>query len=166
MIPHIALVGKSGSGKTTLIIKLVEYFTKAGYRVGTIKHTHHEIEFDREGKDSYRQFHAGAVSSLIVSPQLMGFVTKEVSEDIAVLGEKFFSHCDLLLIEGFKNDQSVKIEVYRKEVGATPLYKNLKNVVAVASDISFSDITTLDINNTEEIANFIIYRLNLKIRKG
>lgn len=162
MIPLISFVGRSGSGKTTLIIKLVEYFSKSGYNIGTIKHTHHNVDFDKEGKDSYRHFQAGAVSSMVISLEKIGFVSKVVIEDPFILVEKFFSHCDLVIIEGFKNDATKKIEVYRSTLNEKPLYKTLKNVLALATDMKFTDIACLNINNVEEVALFVLKEFGLK----
>lgn len=156
MIPVISFVGSSSSGKTTLIEKLVDYISKMGYKVGTIKHTHHNIEIDQKGKDSYRHFHSGAVSSMIISPEKVGYISKIFPEDITSLVEKFFGHCDLVIIEGFKNDETKKIEVYRSSTKQKPLYKSLKNVVAIATDTGFKDIACLNINDLEKITELVL----------
>ncbi|MGE5257212.1 MAG: molybdopterin-guanine dinucleotide biosynthesis protein B, partial [Hyphomicrobiales bacterium] len=41
MPPIVSIVGRSESGKTTLIEKLIPELRRRGYRIGTIKHTHH-----------------------------------------------------------------------------------------------------------------------------
>ncbi|MEK7750140.1 MAG: molybdopterin-guanine dinucleotide biosynthesis protein MobB, partial [Planctomycetota bacterium] len=40
-VPVISIVGRSNSGKTTLIVKLVKELKSRGYKVATIKHSHH-----------------------------------------------------------------------------------------------------------------------------
>lgn len=152
----ISFVGKSGSGKTTLIEKLVEHLVSTKLIIGTIKHTHHNFELDKKGKDSYRHFNAGATSSMIISDNKIGYVSRYTDFELLSLVKIFFSHCDIVIIEGFKNDDTDKIEVYRKDTGYEPIYKGLKNVIAIATDDNFSDIKTLDINNIPEIANFIL----------
>jgi len=162
MTPVISFVGYSGSGKTTLIEKLIIYLSSLGFKVGTIKHTHHKIELDKEGKDSYRHFHSGAVSSMIVSEDKIGFVSRVIINDTNILANKFFSDCDVVIVEGFKDDDTIKIEVFRNEAGKEPLYKRLQNVIAMATDVNFPDIICLDINNTALIAHFLIKKLALK----
>ena len=46
--------GYSGSGKTTLIERVLPGLIAHGLRVSVIKHTHHDVDLDRPGKDSYR----------------------------------------------------------------------------------------------------------------
>ena len=46
----ICIVGRSQSGKTTLIEKLIPELKQRGYRIGTIKHSHHIFDFDKSGK--------------------------------------------------------------------------------------------------------------------
>jgi len=50
-IPIISVAGISNSGKTTLIVKLIKELKVRGFRVATIKHSHHDFELDTEGKD-------------------------------------------------------------------------------------------------------------------
>ena len=42
--------------------------------------------------------------------------------------------CDLVLIEGFKQEPVPKLEVYRPENGKPPLFPARSDIVAVASD--------------------------------
>ena len=53
------LVGWSGSGKTTLMVSLLPELVGRGITVSTIKHTHHNVDVDKPGKDSYRHRNAG-----------------------------------------------------------------------------------------------------------
>ena len=41
---------------------------RRGYRIGTIKHTHHAPDIDRPGKDSSRHSAAGADTVMLASP--------------------------------------------------------------------------------------------------
>ena len=47
------LVGWSGSGKTTLVAKLMPELIGRGFTVSTMKHTHHNFDIDKPGKDSH-----------------------------------------------------------------------------------------------------------------
>ena len=50
--PVFRFVGHSGSGKTALVEKLLPELTARGLQLATIKHAHHRVELDKEGKDS------------------------------------------------------------------------------------------------------------------
>ena len=52
-LPLLGFAAYSGTGKTTLLSKLIPLLTKKGYRIGIIKHTHHNIDIDKPGKDSF-----------------------------------------------------------------------------------------------------------------
>ncbi|MCH7833335.1 MAG: molybdopterin-guanine dinucleotide biosynthesis protein B, partial [Proteobacteria bacterium] len=59
------LVGWSGSGKTTLFAKLVPELIGRGFTVSTMKHTHHNFDIDKPGKDSHEHRLAGATEVLL-----------------------------------------------------------------------------------------------------
>ncbi len=133
MPPTVSIVGKSKSGKTTLIEGLIRELKSRGYRVGTIKHTSQGMTFDVPDKDSWRHIQAGSEVTLISSPDrvvLIKPVTQALTlDEIAhLIGED----CDIILTEGFKQDNAPKIEVHRREVG-TPL-SAVKKLIAVATD--------------------------------
>lgn len=157
----VAIVGSSGSGKTTLILKLIKCFTEKGLSVGTMKHMHHEFEMDVKGKDSYRQFEAGAQASMLVGKDRIGFVKRENNGDAGKLAAEYFSDVDILIVEGFKNDPTPKIEVHRAETGKAPLYEKLMNVLAVATDREIPGIPCLDLNRPDVIAEFILKKMGL-----
>ena len=66
--PVIGFAAYSGTGKTTLLTRLLPLLSGQGLRVGMIKHSHHDFEIDKPGKDSYRLREAGAQQVLIASP--------------------------------------------------------------------------------------------------
>jgi molybdopterin-guanine dinucleotide biosynthesis protein B/molybdopterin-guanine dinucleotide biosynthesis protein len=112
MTPCIAVVGPSGSGKTTLITQLIRILTARGYRVGAIKHTHHDFEIDRPGKDSFALKAAGAVKVALVSPHKLAFLSDLSSEpSLEELVALYFGDVDLVLAEGFKSANVPKILV-------------------------------------------------------
>ncbi len=73
----ICIVGRSQSGKTTLIEKLIPELKRRGYRIGTIKHSHHIFDFDKTGKDSWRHKDAGAETVIVVSPGKIAMVKND-----------------------------------------------------------------------------------------
>ena len=54
------VVGWKNSGKTTLTERLIKEFSMRGLKVSMVKHTHHNVDVDRSGTDSYRHRAAGA----------------------------------------------------------------------------------------------------------
>src|SRR3989338_6571898 len=132
MPPIVSIVGHSQSGKTTLMEKLVREMVSRGYRLATIKHTHHDIVPEQTEKDSWRHLQAGSTAAVLSSPDRV-ILTKPMAEasldDIArLLGEDY----DLILAEGFKHDNAPKIEVHRKQTG--PLLTDLTELFAIVSD--------------------------------
>lgn len=160
----IGIAGFSGSGKTTLIEKLIPVLVNEGLRVSLIKHAHHEFDVDQPGKDSYRHRHAGC-SEVIVSSskrwvlmhELRGAAEPSLQEQL-----KRFSRCDLVIVEGYKNEPIPKIEVHRHD-GHTPLlFPEDPNVVAVATDeILDTALPQLDIDDAEDVARFLLQYLGL-----
>lgn len=133
MPPVVSIVGKSKTGKTTLLEKLVRELKSRGYRVATIKHTHHALGVDEPGKDSWRHLQAGSEATVISSPDrttLIKPVTQDMSlDEIAhLLGEDY----DIILTEGFKQRDAPKIEVHRK--GIAPPFDDAKKLIAIATD--------------------------------
>lgn len=60
MIPLLAIAAWSGTGKTTLLKQVIAILKQRGIRTGLIKHTHHNMDIDTPGKDSYELRKAGA----------------------------------------------------------------------------------------------------------
>ena len=137
-IPRLHVVGRRNSGKTTLVCELVRVLTDRGFRVATIKHTHHNHELDTPGKDSWQHRESGAVGVGILSPHMMAaFVPSERSgqdsDGYKQLAE-MFSGCDLLLVEGDLHADGIKVEVWRPEVTEPPYAQQDSSVYAVVTD--------------------------------
>lgn len=110
MTPCIAIVGPSGSGKTTLITQLITMLTARGYRVGAIKHTHHDFEIDHPGKDSFALKASGARTVALVAPHKLAIVSDLASEpSVEALISRYFSDVQLVLVEGYKHSTLPKI---------------------------------------------------------
>ena len=163
-VPVIGFAAHSGTGKTTLLKKLIPVLKNKPLRIGLVKHAHHGFEIDIPGKDSYELRKAGA-SQVIVGSQLRWaqiVETPELQEKPTLAGLiSHFDHdnLDLILVEGFKLEAIPKIEVFRPSLGKESLSADQTGFIAIASDENLSDQTqlpVLDLNNTEEIADFIL----------
>ena len=64
--PVFGVVGWKNSGKTTLTERLVSELTDRGLTVSMVKHTHHNVDVDRSGTDSYRHRMAGAQEVMLL----------------------------------------------------------------------------------------------------
>lgn len=110
MTPAVAVVGSSGSGKTTLITQIVAKLTGRGYRIGAIKHTHHDFEIDYPGKDSFALKASGARTVALVAPHKFAIVSDLTSEpSVEALISRYFSDVQLVLVEGYTHATLPKI---------------------------------------------------------
>lgn len=134
--PVVGVVGFKNAGKTTLLERLVAELVRRGRVVRTIKHAHHAVDLDTEGKDSWRHRAAGAASVAVVSAgrwavlhELRGADPPSVDEVVAALGP-----ADVVLVEGWKLARHPKIEVRAPGSDAPRLAATDPEVFAVAAD--------------------------------
>lgn len=166
MIPVLAIAAWSGTGKTTLLKAIIPALCARGVRPGLIKHTHHNMDVDTPGKDSYELRKAGAAQTLVASSQRWALMTETPDEeeiDLAYLISRMdHSRLDLVLVEGFKHESVAKILLFRSDTGHDINELTLdEHVIAVASDEVFSlPVPVLDINNSEAIVDFILQWMN------
>ncbi len=162
-VPILGFAAASGTGKTTLLTTLIPTLKENGLRIGLVKHSHHNIQIDQPGKDSYRLREAGANPVMLVSSHRRAVITEFQDIKEPVLDEQLLafdqSQLDLILVEGFKQTRFPKIELHRSTLNQPLLYPNDLDIVAVASDVPLelpSTIKPLDLNQPAQIADFII----------
>ncbi len=161
--PILGFAAFSGTGKTTLLVKLLPVLKQRGLRIAIVKHAHHNFDVDTPGKDSYELRKSGASPMLICSSRRTAIMIENEQEQEPDL-QDVLSHIkpdsiDLVLVEGFKLWSFPKIELHRPAVGKPLLFPNDDNMIAIAHDGSLAikpDIPVLDINNTQQIAEFVI----------
>jgi molybdopterin-guanine dinucleotide biosynthesis adapter protein len=159
------IAGWSGSGKTTLLEKLIPQLTARGLKVSVIKHAHHGFDIDRPGKDSYRHREAGATEVLLSCGDRWALMHERRDEPEPTLDELIghLSPCDLLLIEGFKQEPVPKLEVYRADNGKPPLFPERRDIVAVATDDAVDTrLPTMALDDVTAMADFVMKHLNLQ----
>ena len=161
--PIFGLAGWSGSGKTTLCANLIKNFTKIGINVGTLKHAHHKFDIDKPGKDSYNLRKAGARPKIISSKERFALIQENDNEEknlleiLEIFSKNPINKCELILIEGYKNEFIKKLEVFRSEIDKPFLYPNDKNIFAIVSDKKIKvPIPYHDINNISGICELLI----------
>ena len=133
MPPVVSIVGKSKSGKTTLLENLIGELKSRGYKVATIKHTPQGMTLNESDKDSQRHLQAGSEATAISSPDKIVLI-KPVAPDITLyeITSLFGEDYDIILTEGFKEDNAPKIEVHRQEAG--PPFASLRKLMAIVTD--------------------------------
>ncbi len=160
------IAGFSGSGKTTLMERMLPAFVLEGLTVSVIKHAHHLFDVDRPGKDSYRHREAGATEVLITGGERWVLMHELRGQPEQTLEQmiKHFSPCDIVLVEGFKNEPIPKLEVHRAASGRPLLYASDPDVVAIATDEPLdTTLPQLDINYPESVALFIMKYLGFNV---
>lgn len=168
MIPLLAVAAWSGTGKTTLLKKLIPALCARGIRPGLIKHTHHDMDVDTPGKDSYELRKAGAAQTLVASSQRWALMTETPDEtelDLNWLVSRMdATKLDLVLVEGFKHEPVPKILLWRADCGHDINEFTIdEHTIAVASDVELAlSVPVLDLNDIEEVAEFVLQWLAQK----
>ena len=161
MTPLLAIAAWSGTGKTTLLKRLIPELCVRGLRPGLIKHTHHDMDVDKPGKDSYELRKAGAAQTIVASEQRWALMTEtpETPElDLTWLVSRMdASKLDLVLVEGFKHEAVPKILLFRQNSGHRVEELIIdEHTIAVASDMPIAtSLPQLDVNDIQQIATFI-----------
>lgn len=154
------IIGWKNSGKTTLVVKLIPEIMSRGFTVSSMKHTHHNFDIDKPGKDSFEHRKAGATEVMAGSSKRWALIHELVAQEEPTMVEliKLMTPVDLLLVEGFKGNQHKKIEVHRAATGKPLICESDPTIVAVASDEALPNlnIPVLRINNVAEVTNFVL----------
>jgi molybdopterin-guanine dinucleotide biosynthesis adapter protein len=160
-VPRIHIVGRKNSGKTTLVCDLVRELIRQGYKVATIKHTHHNHELDTPGKDSHQHRESGAAGVGILSAQMTAaFVPVLRDEDDETRYSRFnvmFNDCDLILVEGDLSSTATKIEVWRSTVSEVPYAATDHSISAVVTDDALDSVPVVwSRDNITELARRVV----------
>lgn len=158
-VPLLAIAAWSGTGKTTLLQQVIPLLKTRGIRLGLIKHTHHQMDVDTPGKDSYQLRKAGADQVIVASKQRWALMceTPAMPPDLRQLASRMDSSLlDLVLVEGFRDEPVAKIVLWRRGIKGNVRGLLDDYVIAVASDDALSlNLPVLDINQPTLVADFI-----------
>ncbi|WOI47561.1 molybdopterin-guanine dinucleotide biosynthesis protein B [Acidovorax sp. BLS4] len=137
----VGFAGFSGSGKTTLIERLIPALGQRGQRVSVVKHAHHRFDVDHPGKDTWRHREAGAFEVVAASDRrmvLMREFAQPTEPDVHGLLAELDDRVDWALVEGFKECDLPKVEVWRSpspdDTERSVRYPQDPFVVAVVTD--------------------------------
>ncbi len=137
----LGIVGRSGSGKTTLIVAVIALLRARGLRVSTVKHTHHAVDLDRRGKDSWLHREAGAHEVLLAGEARWALLHERREAEPPSLPSLLarLEPVDLVLVEGFARYPCPRLEVQRAALAGQPdkrpLWPEDPAIEAVASDL-------------------------------
>lgn len=164
----VGFAGYSGSGKTTLVEQLIPALKLRGLRVSVVKHAHHRFDIDQPGKDTYRHREAGAFEVVVASQNRLALM-REFEQPAALtvhhLIAELYEGVDWVLVEGFKDSDLLKIEVWRAPsasyAGKPARYMHDDFIVAIATDApgQLPEPTlrpVLDLNNADAVADYLV----------
>lgn len=160
----VGFAGYSGSGKTTLVEQLIPALKSRGLRVSVVKHAHHKFDIDHPGKDTWRHREAGAFEVVAASSKRLVLMREfEQSAELTVhhLLAEVYPGVDWVLVEGFKNSDLLKIEVWRDASARPVQYPDDPFIVAIATDspAQLPESTlrpVLDLNDADEVAGWLV----------
>jgi molybdopterin-guanine dinucleotide biosynthesis protein B len=163
-VPHLAFVGYSNSGKTTLVSQVVTQLKQKGCRIGVLKHDAHDFQMDLKGKDTFKYRQAGADIVAIASPTQLN-ILEHRDESPFKLEEILtrFTGVDLIIIEGYKQENMAKILVART-LEHLALRGEVQGLIAIATTLpadalggdNFNHkLPILDLNDISLISDFV-----------
>ena len=133
----VCFAGYSGAGKTTLVEGLIPALKALGHRVSVIKHAHHKFDIDHPGKDTYRHRQAGAFEVLVSSNRRLALIREfeqEADPSVHHLIAELYEGVDWVLVEGFRDCDLLKLEVWRAAAGHPARYPDDDFIVAIITD--------------------------------
>ena len=156
----IGIFGWKDVGKTHFATGIIKLLVSKGYKVGSIKHAHHDFDIDQPGTDSFKHRKAGASQVIISSSRRWAKIFENINEKEKNLEELIgeFQNVDIVVVEGFKKENHPKIEIIEKN--SQSINKEIKNVIAIVSDeITNTNIPVFKKNDIESLVEFIIKKL-------
>lgn len=135
-LPLVHVVGRRNHGKTTLLAAVIAELRRRGVAVGAIKHSGHDHELDRPGKDTFVHREAGAAPAAIVTPGALAIFAPRPAGETGFYARlaPLYRDCALVLVEGHIDGPGPHVEVFRAAVGTEPLVRSRPAIVAVISD--------------------------------
>jgi molybdopterin-guanine dinucleotide biosynthesis protein B len=160
----VGFAGYSGSGKTHLVERLIPALKLRGLRVSVVKHAHHKFDIDHPGKDTWRHREAGAFEVVVASDRRLALMREfEQPARLSVhhLLAELYEGVDWVLVEGFKDANLLKVEVWRSASGKPARYPDDDFIVAIATDSPDqlpepTQRPVLDLNDADALAQWLV----------
>jgi molybdopterin-guanine dinucleotide biosynthesis protein B len=160
----VGFAGFSGAGKTHLVEQLIPALKLRGLRVSVVKHAHHSFDIDHPGKDTYRHREAGAFEVVVASDRRLALIREfEQAARLSVhqLVAELYDGVDWVLVEGFKDSNLLKVEVWRADAGKPARYPDDDFITAIATDSpdrlpQETLRPVLDLNDPDAVAQWLV----------
>jgi len=160
----VGFAGFSGSGKTTLVERLIPALKGHGLRVSVVKHAHHRFDIDMPGKDTFRHREAGALEVVVASDKRLALMREfEVARrpNVHQLIAELYDGVDWVLVEGFKDSDLLKIEVWRAQSDKPARYPDDDFIAAIATDSPCllpmpTGLQVLDLNDPASVVAWLL----------
>ena len=156
----IGITGLKDVGKTYYASLIIKLLVKSGYKIGSIKHAHHDFDIDKPGTDSFKHREAGSNQVIISSSKRWAKITENNNANEKCLDELMqeLDNVDIVVVEGFKKDNHPKIEILTK--GLNNRNNATKNIIAIVSnDIKDNTTPVFKENDIENLVDFIIKKI-------
>tara|TARA_Y100000590_G_scaffold335950_1_gene382479 strand:+ start:4086 stop:4571 length:486 start_codon:yes stop_codon:yes gene_type:complete len=154
----IGIIGWKNSGKTFFATQIINKLSKKGLRVASIKRAHHAFEIDKPNTDSYLHRKAGSEQVIVSSAKRWVKISEVNNQKEKTLNELLdeLIAVDIVIVEGFKNENHPKIEIIH-QTDKNYLFKKNTNVIALISDNRIdANIQQFKKNEINVIVDFII----------
>jgi len=156
----IGITGSKDVGKTYYASLIIKLLVENGYKIGSIKHAHHDFDIDKPGTDSFKHREAGSTQVIISSSKRWAKIIENNDKNEKNLDEliKEFHDVDIIVVEGYKKENHPKIEILSK--GLKNKSKEANNVIAFVSDeLKDTSIPVFNKNDTKNLVDFIIKKI-------
>jgi molybdopterin-guanine dinucleotide biosynthesis protein B len=132
--------------------------------VSVVKHAHHRFDIDHPGKDTFRHRQAGAFEVVVASDRRLALMREfEQPAQLTVhhLLAELYEGVDWVLVEGFRDSNLHKLEVWRADAGHPVRYPDDDFIVAIVTDspTHLPETTlrpVLDLNDAEAVASWLV----------
>ena len=155
------IVGWKNSGKTYFAQQIISTLSSQNFRVASIKHAHHDFDIDQPETDSYLLRKAGSRQVIVSSAKRWVKINELKDSSEKKLNELIneLENPEVVIVEGFKNENHPKIEIIKNpHDGSSFMFNNLNNIVALISDIHIDSFTHSQFkkNQIKQIVEFIL----------
>ena len=130
------------------------------FSVSTIKHSHHNFSVDKHGTDSFRHFNAGTKETILTSEKKWIKFSRQLGDPKLNLPYLItqITPVDIVIVEGFKDCDHIKVEVVDSLSDRKPLYETDRTICGLITNqqiIQNSALPQFERDDVQEICDFI-----------
>jgi formylmethanofuran dehydrogenase subunit E len=154
----IAFVGRSGSGKTTLLERVLQELKSRGVRTAMVKHTHHLIDWDTAGKDSWRFREASAGPVVLETPERLML---QATRQGAPRYHELLPDVELILHEGDRASMVDKV-IVGESADEASTRGTAGRIVAVVAGPPIAGLPHFELDDIDAVVSFLLSRLDAR----